>query len=293
MPKYLIKMSGRSKRPESCYHRAILSVWCISISLVFLLGGLTSIERCWAQEFKKLASPSTPESKDEFHDTREEGFKIAQREYKLGLIDFKAKRYRDALRRFNRVYRIKPQPNLVYNMARSFEQLYEYESAAVYYQRYLTLSPESDDREQVELTIETMKRLSTKTKRQPQSELPARPINRVLLWSGVATGGAMMIGGIFLGSRALSLDQDLSDAQYDNSVSDFDATLKRRDQAALFADVLTISGAAITGVSLYFMLSNLKSSSQTTASTSAQVDHNPTSFQMILSPTSLTVSGAF
>ena len=293
MPKYLIKMSGPPKRPESYYHHPILSAWCISVSLFFGLGGLTSIERCWAQGAKGSESPSTPESKGEFHDTEEEGLKIAQREYKLGLIDFKAKRYRDALRRFNRVYRIKPQPNLVYNMARSFEQLYEYESAAVYYRRYLTLSPESDDREQVELTIETMKRLSTKTKREAQSEVPARPINRVLLWSGVATGGAMMIGGIFLGSRALSLDQDLSDAQYDKSVSDFDATLKRRDQAALFADVLTISGAAITGVSLYFMLSNLKSSSQPTASKSAQVDHSPTSFQMILSPTSLTVSGAF
>ena len=293
MPKYLIKMSGPPKRSESCYPHSILSVWCISVSLVFSLGALTSIERCWAQGSKGSESPSTPESKDEFHDTEEEGLKIAQREYKLGLIDFKAKRYRDALRRFNRVYRIKPQPNLVYNMARSFEQLYEYESAAVYYRRYLTLSPESDDREQVELTIETMKRLSTKTKRETQSEVPARPVNRVLLWSGVATGGAMMIGGIFLGSRALSLDQDLSDAQYGTSVSEFDATLKRRDQAALFADVLTISGATITGVSLYFMLSNLKSSSQPTASTSAQVDHSPTSFQMILSPTSLTVSGAF
>ena len=293
MPKYLIKMSGPPKRPESCYYQAVLGAWCISVSLAFVLGGLTSIERCWAQESKGPESPSTPKSKDEFHDTEEEGFQIAQREYKLGLIDFKAKRYRDALRRFNRVYRIKPQPNLIYNMARSFEQLYEYESAAVYYQRYLTLSPESDDREQVELTIETMKRLSTQAKRQPQSESPERPINKALLWSGVATGGAIMIGGIVLGSRALSLDQDLSNAQYGTSVSDFDDTLKRRDQAALFADVLTISGAAITGVSLYFMLSNLKSSSQTTASTSAQVDHSPTSFQMILSPTSLTVSGAF
>ena len=95
-----------------------------------------------------------------------------------------------------------------------------------------------------------------------------------------------------MGARALSLDQELSDAQYGNSVAQFDDTLSRRDQSALFADVLTISGAAITGVSLYFMLRTL-GSSKATASTSAQVDHDSSSFQMIMGPTSFTVSGAF
>ena len=292
MPKYLIKMSGPPKHAQRSHERASRGARCLGMISVLVLVGSSVAGEVWAERSKSSKRPSVAKSSGEFHDSDEEGLKIAQREYQAGLEDFKAERYRDALRRFNRVYRIKSHPNLVYNMARSFEQLNEYESAAIYYQRYLSLKPQSDDREQVSLTIETMKRLAA----QKTSKATPKPVDRsgqrTLLWSGVATGGAMMIGGIFLGARALSLDQELSDTNYGNSVGRFDDTLSRRDRAALFADVLTISGAAITGVSLYFMLRSL-GAPRPTATTRAQADAAQPSFQMILSPSSLTVSGAF
>ena len=283
MPKYIVRW--RHLHVVSLHVLWSALLWWVSI------GGEV-VQPCWAQKSDHTSKASVS-PKSEFLATEAERFKIAKREYELGLLDFKAKRYREALRRFNHVYRIQPHPNLVYNMARSFEQLYEYESAATYYQRYLELNPKSSDQEQVKLTIKTMRLLAVKEKSPP----PAKPVehqsNRIFQWSGVATGGALMIGGIFLGSQALSLDQELSTFKDGDSPSEFDNTRSRRDQSAMFADVLTLSGAVLTGVSLYFMLRSVGDPSTSKIRERAHSDRDSSPFHMILSPTSLTLSGAF
>ena len=116
-------------------------------------------------------APSKAQASQKKNQLEKEKLEIARREYKLGLIDFKQKRYREALKRFIRVYRLQPHPNLVYNMARSFEELKEYQSAAEYYRKYLKIEPDSPDRAQIEITIETMEKLAQKpTPNQQQHE---------------------------------------------------------------------------------------------------------------------------
>ncbi len=69
----------------------------------------------------------------------------AKAAYAAGVQHFKAKRYADAIREFNKAFRVDPNPVLVFNMARAFEELNEYDSAIEFYRRYLEMAPDADD----------------------------------------------------------------------------------------------------------------------------------------------------
>ena len=58
----------------------------------------------------------------------------AEEEYKKGAAHFKVGEFEKALLYFVRVYRVAPNPNLVYNMARAFEELGRLAEAADYYE---------------------------------------------------------------------------------------------------------------------------------------------------------------
>lgn len=201
------------------------------------------------------ASPVTTPTADDRGDEekRREILEIARTEYQKGLKDFKAERYRDALQKFVRVYRLKPHPNLVYNMARSFEQLKEYKNAAEYYQKYLDINPNAKDRGEVEITIKTMEKLAEE--RQPKDhQSKERRLMRRVGWGGVALGSALIVGGSLFGVRALNGTEELNRYGEGDSLQGFNAAYRQRDQAALFADVLMVSGVAISSLGLYFAL---------------------------------------
>ena len=221
------------------------------------------------------AAASREESK------RREALEIAKSEYQSGLVDFKAERYRDALQRFVRVYRINPHPNLVYNMARSFEQLKEYQNAADYYRKYLDLSPKAKDREQVEMTITTMKRLAQDSSVESQER--ERQLLRRVGWGSAALGGALMIGGSLFGVRALNRSEELGRFQAGDSLQDFNSVASQRDEAALFSDLFMVSGVAIASLGLYFAL---RPSLKSETSQRAEID-------LSLSPQGITIQGAF
>lgn len=83
----------------------------------------------------------------------------AKAAYQAGVEHFKAKRYADAIREFNKAYRVDPNPVLVFNMARAFEELQEYDSAIEYYKRYLEMAPESEDSASVAETLRALELL--------------------------------------------------------------------------------------------------------------------------------------
>lgn len=80
----------------------------------------------------------------------------AKAAYRAGVDHFKQHRYADAIREFNKAYRLDPNPVLVFNMARAFEELQQYESAIEYYRKYLEMSPKAPDRATVEDSIRTL-----------------------------------------------------------------------------------------------------------------------------------------
>ena len=216
----------------------------------------------------------------------QEKLEIARREYKLGLVDFKQERYREALKRFIRVYRLQSHPNLIYNMARSFEELKEYQNAAEYYRKYLIIEPNSRDRAQVEITIDTMEKLAQKSQADQEQFLTKR-----VAWSGVAMGSIMVIGGAMFGVQALNRSETLGNYQAGDSLQDFNRTYQERDQAALLSDLFMLSGVAIGSVGLYFALKSQPHQNTTRQNTPSQSASSKTSTDQASISLSFTGSG--
>lgn len=242
--------------------------------LVFALLCPNSISKVFAE------GNTQSETKSQKMITDEEKLEIARIEYQSGLADFKAKRYRDALKRFNRVYRLQPHPNLVYNMARSFEELKEYRNAAEYYQKYLEIAPNTKDRAQVEMTINTMNKLaqdhSTKS-----TDTADHLLTKRVGWATAAMGTILVVGGSIFGARALNRNDQLKQFGEGDSIQRFNTIYDERDQAALLSDIFTISGVALGSLGLYFALRPVK---QNTSDTSVSLS---------FSGQGLSIQGAF
>ena len=80
----------------------------------------------------------------------------AKAAYRAGVEFFKRHEFADAIREFNKAYRLDPNPVLVFNMARAFEELKQYGAAAEYYRKYLEMSPNAPDRTKVEDSLRTL-----------------------------------------------------------------------------------------------------------------------------------------
>ena len=78
--------------------------------------------------------------------------------------------YTDALREFNEAYRISKRPALLYNIARCFEGLEQYQDAVRMLERYLDEDPQTSDREAVETRIHSLER----ARRRRRNGYPAR-----------------------------------------------------------------------------------------------------------------------
>lgn len=247
-------------------------------------------------------APNKAEASQKKNQLEKEKLEIARREYKLGLVDFKQKRYREALKRFIRVYRLQPHPNLIYNMARSFEELKEYQNAAEYYQKYLKIEPDSPDRAQIEITIETMEKLAQKPS--PNQQHQEQFLTKRMAWSGVAMGSIMIVGGAMFGVRALNRTDTLNSYQAGDSIQDFNRTYQERDQAALLSDLFMLSGVALGSLGLYFALKSPPSQASSSSTSipgqmpnksdnSSQTPPNQTSLSLSFGLNGFSIQGAF
>lgn len=184
----------------------------------------------------------------------------AAEDYKRGVGHFKAGEYEQALLYFIRVYRVSPNPNLVYNIARAFEELQQVSEAADYYEEYLRLNPDAADRREVELSVKALRGVARareesareEQKRREQEEERAAVGARVT-WGWVALGGAALSlsGGVLFGLEAASQDEATQSA---SSLTAARAARDARTSAAAWADGLYVGGAALVGVGLYLLL---------------------------------------
>ncbi|MCS6915385.1 MAG: PEGA domain-containing protein [Myxococcales bacterium] len=69
---------------------------------------------------------------------------MADREFQAAHRDFKAGNYESALRRYQTAYRLAPHPNILYNLALTYERLLDYDAAIAAFERFLAAAPSRD-----------------------------------------------------------------------------------------------------------------------------------------------------
>ncbi len=191
----------------------------------------------------------------------------------------------EAIASFERAYGIEPVPNLLYNIAKSYERQEKYEKAVEYYQRFI-VAPEVDSdarqaaldridrlREIADLKQEDIDRAERKARNSEAdgadvSDEPDTPdelasSNSTALWT-MGGGGALLAGGVVFGLMASSSADDVQ------SAATFDERKSARDSAktqALVADGFFVAGAAVSAVGLYLYFSGDDAETNSTAST--------------------------
>jgi tetratricopeptide (TPR) repeat protein len=176
-------------------------------------------------------------------------------------------RYREALTELKEALDLdRDAPDLLYNVARVYENLNELDEAIAYYQRYLEHVPLSqmEERDRTEKTIRRLQGAKQASPQQPRAtivrQVPAKShFGRADLafWITSGAGVALLAGGATCGVLAIR--------KYD-AVGDFvvgaDGSLDKRkglsDDAkrfALLADGLFVAGGlALTSAALLFLL---------------------------------------
>jgi tetratricopeptide (TPR) repeat protein len=187
--------------------------------------------------------------------------------YDLGRRYYLAGRYREALTELKEALDLdRDAPDLLYNVARVYENLNELDEAIAYYQRYLEHVPLSsmEERERTEKTIRRLqgaKQVSPPTR--PEATIvrqePSSHFGRADLafWITSGAGIALLAGGATCGVLAIRKYDAVGDFVVGADGS-FDKRATMSDDAkrfALLADGLFIaSGLALTSAALLFLL---------------------------------------
>lgn len=134
----------------------------------------------------------------------------ARRAYEKGVEYFRQKRFGDAVREFNKAYRLDPNPVLVFNMARAFEELKDYGPAIEFYRKYLAMAPQAEDRRQVEETIRTLEILRRRSEAEARVPLTvvSTPDGAQVLIDGRPAGVTPLKTEIAAGTHFLSIEKD-------------------------------------------------------------------------------------
>lgn len=193
--------------------------------------------------------------------------KAALDHYMLGRRHYLAGRYREALVELKLALELdRRAPDLLYNIARVYENLGELDESIAYYQRYLAVLPldQAEERDRTEKTVRRLQgaKHETASQKAPLAAGPAAADTHfgradLAFWITSGAGLALLAGGATCGVLAIR--------KYD-AVGDFvvgaDGSLDKRkgmsDDAkrfALLADGLFIaSGLALTSAALLFLL---------------------------------------
>ena len=186
--------------------------------------------------------------------------------YLRGRRWYLAGRYRDALVELKAALEFdRDSPDLLYNVARVYENLGELDPAIEYYERYLTKLP-SEAAEERDKTGKTIRRLQGARRELAARTPPAaatvaeqRQVGRADLAFWLTTGAAVALFGGGAASGVLALQKK---AQVDAFVAGPDGSLAQRERLskdakrfALIADGLLIAGGvALTSAALLFLL---------------------------------------
>ena len=182
---------------------------------------------------------------------------------------YNAEEYDEALVLLRRAYDLYPAPGILYNLARTFEQLGLWAEAIEHYERYLDAVPQAEDGEEVRHRIAELRQQAA-VERLAQDEDPPddeRPpilipdpepaegpslLGPALVLSG---GTAVILAGIFPGMMAKDRDQS---ARNDGLSHGEAVSLRNQaEEHALTANILYGTGAAIAAGGLTWLIVRL------------------------------------
>jgi tetratricopeptide (TPR) repeat protein len=205
--------------------------------------------------------------------------------YLRGRRWYLAGRYRDALNELKIALEHDPRsPDLLYNVARVYENLGEFDESIAYYQRYMEALPAGSDDER-DKTGKTIRRLQGAKRElaqqtpwrtyEPQQPRPSMGRADLAFW---LTGGgaiALIAGGAVTGVLALKQSDEVGafvlgpDGGYDKRKK----LTERADNLALASDLLFIGGAvALTGAALLYLLRDGEEEKPNARGAGAQLD---------------------
>jgi tetratricopeptide (TPR) repeat protein len=126
----------------------------------------------------------------------------ARARYQAGQVAYSGEHWQRAFDDFSAAFALVPRAELLYDMARCLEHLGEPDKAVDYYQRFLTDSPDTKERENIERTILRLRaQIAATLEAHPVSEsVHRKPVTRRWwFWTSVV-GGVVVVGvGVGLG----------------------------------------------------------------------------------------------
>lgn len=179
---------------------------------------------------------------------------------------YKQGNFAEAAEKFRAAYALDPNPTLLYNLARSYENLGELDQAADTYREYLQRQPDATDRGAIERRIETLEQqleekraLERAAKQKPEPTAP--PAERApepeqtgpgaLPWVVVGVGGAALIAG---GVLRLMAEQKHASAEDDGDASSAQDKQENAESLAEVSGITLIAGAVVGAVGVSWLL---------------------------------------
>lgn len=226
-----------------------------------LIGLLTVLVMGWAP----LASGERSGSAGALSAEQEAAFQaiVAQ-----AMEHYQARRYTQAIELFMRAHEIRTEPELVYNIARSYERLAQLDEAVEYYERFLSLpatTAELRSRARANLTALRQEQASLDASQQPPQTPPPGPGDgtgpdggeveegrqplATAGWVLFGVGAATAIAGVVFAGLTISSDTQFQEADVNDDRISLRDDIERN---ALAADVLLITGGTVglTGIVL-------------------------------------------
>lgn len=202
---------------------------------------------------------------------------------KEGMTAYQAKDFDAAIRAFERAYAIRPEPEMVFNVAKSHEKALHLESAIAAYERFLLLEGTTSDLRARALkslnSLKAEKKALEEAKAAPPAPPPAaqaggpppsgprvaltqrepvpREKNRALEWTLFGGGMAVAVAGAVFAGLAVSNRSAFDDEAAEGEAADAERLRDLRDELdrnALIADVLVPVGLVTAAVGLSLLI---------------------------------------
>jgi tetratricopeptide (TPR) repeat protein len=217
---------------------------------------------------KSGAQPDPRDQGDQIGSDGSEAPREALDRYMLGRRYYLAGRYREALVELKAALELdRNAPDLLYNVARVYENLGELDEAIAYYQRYLTQLPldQIEERDRTEKTIHRLQgaKRETAAEKPSENEPLAAPVDThigradLAFWLTTSAGLALLAGGATFGVLAIRKYDAVGEfvVGADGGLDQRKAMSDDAKRFALIADGLFIgSGLALTTAALLFLL---------------------------------------
>lgn len=136
--------------------------------------------------------------------------RAAKRHYERGQKLFGLQKFDEALDQYQQAFDAKPIPDFLFNIGQCQRNLGDYEAAIFSYKRYLKLSPDAENRDQVEKLIAELEEKKTtddsrkfgfRKKEKPREPESTPVYGRWWFWTGIVLVGAGAGVGIYAATR--------------------------------------------------------------------------------------------